>query len=38
MVIAEDEEELVKYLVDEDHQDELLALEGNLKQKKTSLA
>lgn len=32
--IADDEDELVKYLVDEDHQDDLLALEGKLKGKK----
>jgi hypothetical protein len=29
-----DEEELVKYLVDEDHQDDLLVLEKKLKSKK----
>jgi hypothetical protein len=32
--IAVDEEELVKYLVDEDHQDELILLEQKLKGKK----
>jgi hypothetical protein len=32
--VATDEDELVKYLVDDDHQDELLALEGKLKVKK----
>ena len=32
--IAKDEDELVKFLVDEDHQDELLILEGKLKTKK----
>lgn len=34
--IAEDEEDLVKYLMDDDHQDELLSLESKLKMKKTS--
>jgi hypothetical protein len=29
-----DEEELVKYLIDEDHQDDLLVLEKKLKSKK----
>ena len=29
-----DEDELVKYLVDEDHQDDLLVLEKKLKSKK----
>jgi len=32
--IANDEDELVKYLVDDDHQDDLLVLEGKLKTKK----
>jgi hypothetical protein len=32
--VARDEEELVKYLIDEDHQDDLLVLEGKLKAKK----
>ncbi len=32
--IAIDEDELVKYLADDDHQDELLTLEGKLKGKK----
>ena len=32
--IAKDEEELVKFLIDEDNQDELLVLEGKLKSKK----
>lgn len=32
--IAKDEDELVKYLIDEDHQDDLLVLEGKLKIKK----
>ncbi len=32
--IAKDEDELVKWLIDEDHQDELLILEGKLKTKK----
>lgn len=32
--VAADEEELVKFLADEDHQDELLTLEGKLKTKK----
>jgi hypothetical protein len=32
--VATDEEELVKFLADEDHQDELLTLEGKLKTKK----
>ena len=32
--IATDEEELVKFLADEDHQDDLLTLEGKLKTKK----
>ena len=32
--VAMDEEELVKYLVDEDHQDDLLVLEKKLKSKK----
>jgi len=32
--IANDEDELVKYLIDDDHQDELLVLEGKLKTKK----
>lgn len=32
--VAADEDELVKYLTDDDHQDELLTLEGKLKTKK----
>ena len=32
--VAADEEELVKYLIDDDHQDDLLTLEGKLKTKK----
>lgn len=32
--VAKDEEELVKYLADEDHQDELIVLEQKLKTKK----
>ena len=32
--VAKDEEELVKYLVDEDHQDDLIVLEKKLKSKK----
>jgi hypothetical protein len=32
--LASDEEELVKYLADDDHQDELIALEQKLKSKK----
>ena len=32
--VAIDEEELVKFLADEDHQDDLLTLEGKLKSKK----
>ncbi len=32
--VAKDEEDLVKYLADEDNQDELLTLEGKLKSKK----
>lgn len=32
--VAQDEEELVKYLIDEDHQDDLLILEQKLKTKK----
>ena len=32
--VATDEEELVKFLADEDHQDDLLTLEGKLKTKK----
>jgi hypothetical protein len=32
--IAKDEDELVKYLADDDHQDDLLTLEGKLKIKK----
>jgi len=32
--IAKEEEELVKFLIDEDNQDELLVLEGKLKSKK----
>ena len=32
--VAMDEDELVKYLVDEDHQDDLLVLEKKLKSKK----
>jgi hypothetical protein len=32
--IAIDEDELVKYLIDDEHQDDLLTLEGKLKSKK----
>lgn len=32
--VAADEDELVKYLTDDDHQDDLLTLEGKLKTKK----
>ena len=32
--IAKDEDDLVKFLADEDNQDELLTLEGKLKTKK----
>jgi len=32
--VAADEDELVKYLVDDEHQDDLLVLEGKLKSKK----
>jgi len=32
--IAKDEADLVKFLADDDHQDELLTLEGKLKIKK----
>lgn len=32
--VANDEDELVRYLIDEDHQDDLLVLEGKLKTKK----
>jgi hypothetical protein len=32
--IAKDEEDLIKFLADDDHQDELLVLEGKLKTKK----
>jgi hypothetical protein len=32
--VAVDEEELVKFLIDEDHQDDLLILEQKLKTKK----
>ncbi len=32
--VAKDEDDLVKYLIDEDHQDDLLTLEGKLKSKK----
>jgi len=32
--IAADEDDLVKYLIDDDHQDDLLVLEGKLKTKK----
>jgi hypothetical protein len=32
--VAKDEDELVKFLIDEDNQDELLTLEGKLKSKK----
>jgi hypothetical protein len=32
--IAKDEEDLVKFLADDDNQDELLVLEGKLKTKK----
>jgi hypothetical protein len=32
--ISKDEDDLVKFLIDEDHQDELLTLEGKLKTKK----
>lgn len=35
--IASSEEELVKYLVDEDHQDDLLTLEGKIKTKKIAV-
>jgi hypothetical protein len=35
--IAPDEDELVKFLIDDDHQDELLTLEGKLKTKKLAL-
>lgn len=34
--VAKDDEDLIKYLIDEDHQDELLTLEGKLKSKKLS--
>ena len=34
--VAKDDEALIKYLIDEDHQDELLTLEGKLKSKKLS--
>jgi hypothetical protein len=36
--IAVDEDELVKYLADDDHQDDLLTLEGKLKGKKIARA
>ena len=32
--IAKDEDDLVRFLIDEDHQDELMILEGKLKTKK----
>ena len=32
--VAKDEDDLVKYLIDDDHQDDLLVLEGKLKTKK----
>jgi len=32
--IAKDEEDLIKFLIDDDNQDELLTLEGKLKHKK----
>ena len=32
--VAKDEEDLVKFLADDDHQDELITLEGKLKAKK----
>lgn len=32
--VANDEDELVKFLIDEDHQDDLITLEGKLKSKK----
>jgi len=32
--VAKDEDDLVKFLIDEDHQDELIILEGKLKTKK----
>jgi hypothetical protein len=32
--VAIDEDELVKYLIDDEHQDDLLVLEGKLKAKK----
>ena len=32
--IAKDEEDLVKFLIDDDNQDELITLEGKLKTKK----
>lgn len=32
--VAKDEDELVKYLIDDEHQDDLLVLEGKLKTKK----
>jgi carbon monoxide dehydrogenase subunit G len=32
--IAKEEEELIKFLADDDNQDELLTLEGKLKSKK----
>ena len=35
--IAKDEDDLVKFLADEDNQDELLVLEGKLKGKKIAL-
>ena len=35
--IAKTEDELVKYLIDEDHQDELLTLESKLKAKKLTV-
>ena len=34
--IAKDEEDLVKFLIDDDNQDELITLEGKLKTKKLS--
>ena len=35
--VATDEDELVKFLIDDDHQDDLLTLEGKLKTKKIAL-
>jgi hypothetical protein len=36
--IAKDEDELVKFLIDDDHQEELLMLESKLKSKKIAIA